>query len=576
MGNKGLGVLAAACLLVGCGEGSSVREAAEATASGASEDRTLTFGITQYPGTLNPIIENMSAKNIVLSMATRPLTTIDHDWEYACSLCVELPTLENGGAELRETADGRPGMKITWTLKPDLAWGDGTPVTTGDFRFAWEIGRHPQSGAIAMEMWRTVEEIEVVDDRTMVFYLDRRGFGYNNFFPFTPIPAHLERAVFEAAPAEYMNRTHYQTEPTNPGLYLGPYLITEVARGSHLGLERNPHWAGRTPWFDEIVVRTLEKTTTLEANLLSGNLDMIFGELGLSLDQALAFEKRHGDDYQVVYEPGLLYEHIDLNLDNPIIADVRVRQALMYAMDREQMVEQLFGGRNQVAATFVHPMDRPYTLDGVPVYTHDPERAAALLDAAGWPLGEDGLRRNAEGEPLQLQIMTTAGAKARELVEQVLQSQWRAAGIDVRIRNEAPRIFFGDTTRRREFDSMVMFAWVSAPEPVPRTVLHSSEIPTPDNNFAGQNYTGYRNPEMDQLILDIEEELDVDARMALWAEVQRIYARDLPVLPLYFRTNVHVMPPWLQGLRPTGHIISAAHWVEEWTRAAPETVAGMQ
>src|SRR3546814_4737474 len=77
-------------------------------------------------------------------------------------------------------------------------------------------------------------------------------------------------------------------------------------------------------------------TTALEANLLSGNVDMIAGELGLTLDQALAFEKRHGEDYQVIYEPSLLYEHIDLMLDNPILQDTRVRQALVYAIDRSE------------------------------------------------------------------------------------------------------------------------------------------------------------------------------------------------------------------------------------------------
>jgi len=565
MGYRIRGALLLVAVAAGCSDGSPAGSP-DGPASAATENRSLVFGITQYPSTLNPIIENMSAKSIVLGMATRALTTIDHDWEMACSLCTELPTLENGGAELVVLDDGTEGMRVRWELKPGLAWGDGTPVTTRDFRFTWEVGRHPRSGAIAMEVWRSTRDIELVDDRTMVAILERRVFGYNNAFFHSPLPEHLERSVFEDAPAEYMNRSLYQTDPTNPGLYLGPYVVSETARGSHIGLTRNPHWAGKQPWFDDITVRTLERTTTLEANLLSGNLDMIFGELGLSIDQALAFERRHGDNYQIVYEPGLLYEHIDLNLENPILQDLRVRQALMYALDREQMVQELFGGQQLVAATFVHPMDAPYTLDGVATYTHDPERAAALLDEAGWTLGDDGIRRNAAGEPLQLTIMTTAGAKLRELVQQVLQSQWRASGIDVRIRNEAPRIFFGETTRKRQYEAMAMFAWVSAPEPVPRTVLHSSEISTPENNFAGQNYTGYANPEMDELIEAIELELDEAARMDLWKRVQQIYARDLPVLPLYFRTNVHVMPTWLEGLRPTGHIITTTNWVEDWTR----------
>lgn len=535
----------------------------------SGDGSSLTIGITQYPSTLHPIIDTMVAKSVVLGMVSRSLATIDHDWERACGLCTELPTIGNGGAEPATVTgrDGEPvdGMRVRWELQPGLFWGDGTPLTTRDFAFTWEVGRHPQSGAISMELWRSIREIEIVDARTMVVHLDRRNINYNNFWPVTPIPEHLEREVFETAPAEYMNRTRYQTEPTHPGLYHGPYVVAETARGSHIRLTRNPYWTGKAPAFDHITIRTLERTTTLEANLLSGNIDMILGELSMGIDQALAFERRHGGAYQMIYETGLLYEHIDLNLDNPILADQRVRQALMFALDRDQMVEQLFDGRQQVARTFVHPRDFPYATEA-PSYAHDPARADALLIEAGWSRGPDGTRRNADGMPLQLELMTTAGDKLRELVQQVLQSQWRAVGIDVRIRNEAPRIFFGDTIRRRDFGAMAMFAWSSQPEPVPRTTLHSSEIPTAENNWAGQNYTGYANPEMDQLIDAVENELEPNERRPLWARIQEIYATDLPVLPLYFRTNVHILPPWLEGVRPTGHIITSTNWVEDWAR----------
>jgi peptide/nickel transport system substrate-binding protein len=226
---------------------------------------------------------------------------------------------------------------------------------------------------------------------------------------------------------------------------------------------------------------------------------MIAGELGLTIDQALAFEKRHGDKFQVTYKPGLIYEHIDLNLDNPILQDQRVRQALVYALDRQAISDQLFEGRQPVAVTSVSPLDWVAS-DDLPVYPHDPARAAALLDAAGWSELREGFRHNQAGEKLTLEIMTTAGNRSRELVEQVLQSQWRQLGIDVRIRNQPARVFFGETTSRRKFSAMAMFAWVSSPENVPRTTLHSGEIPSEANNWAGQNYTGFRNDQMDGLI----------------------------------------------------------------------------
>ena len=106
--------------------------------------------------------------------------------------------------------------------------------------------------------------------------------------------------MFEEDPAEYRNRTIFDTEPANPGLYFGPYRITEVSSGAFIVLEPNPTWWGDPPHFQRIVVKVIENTAALEANLLSGSIDMIAGELGLTIDQALAFEKRHGDQYQFV------------------------------------------------------------------------------------------------------------------------------------------------------------------------------------------------------------------------------------------------------------------------------------
>ena len=551
-------------IVAGCGPaGEQDENAAHRPSPDAAQ--TLTIGITQYPATLHPAIDPMVGKLYVLAMVMRSLTHFDHQWQLTCSLCVTLPTLENGLAVLETTPDGKPGIAVTWEIKPGATWGDGVPVTSRDAVFTWEVGRHPLSGVDAAEAYRSIYDLEVLDEKRFTMHLNRRTLEYNAATGLFLLPEHMEREVFERAPGEYMHRTRYDTDPTNPGLYFGPYRITETVRGSHVKLERNPTWYGKRPFFDEIVVRAMERTTTLEANLLSGTLDMIAGELGMQLDQALAFQRRHGDRFNVVYERGLLYEHIDLNLENPILGDVRVRRALLHALDREQINQQLFGGQQPVANTFVHPMDRPWT-DAVPTYPFDPARAATLLDAAGWRMSDDGIRRNAEGRPLRLELLSTAGDKSRELVGQVLQSQWRQAGIDLSIRNESPRIFFGETTRRRAFSGMAMYGIASTPEPAPRWILHSSEIPTADNNFSGLNFTGFADAEVDRLIEALENELDPQARMPIWHRIQEIYASQVPVLPLFFRTNPHILPKWLAGVRPTGHIVSSTDWVEDWAR----------
>lgn len=527
----------------------------------AAEHTTLTIGITQYPSTFHPSIDSMMAKAYVLGMTRRPITTYGPDWQLMCMLCTGLPTLENGGAERITTPDGKPGMKVTYTLDADARWGDGTPVSVDDVVFTWEVGRHPKTGVGNAEAYRRIYRIEKQDAKTFTLYYDRRTFDYNDISGFYLLPAHLEREKF-AEPLQYKHRTTYDSDTLHPGLWMGPYRIAAVETGSHVTLEQNPEWWGEPPHFERITVRVIPNTAALEANLLSGGIDMIAGELGLTTDQALAFAERHGDKFNMMFKPGLVYEHIDLNLDNPILADPKVRRALLHGIDRGAISEKLFAGKHPVAHTAVNPLDTVYA-DDVPTYGYDPEKAAALLDDAGWR--EDGrVRRNAEGQPLKLEIMTTAGNRSRELVEQVLQSQWRRIGVEVDIRNEPARVFFGKTVTQREFTGMAMFAWISAPESVPRTTLHSESIATADNNWSGQNYTGYSNPEMDKLIERIELELDDEKRKQLWRELQHLYASDLPVLPLYFRADPYVLPTWLTGVTPTGHQFPSTLWVEDW------------
>ncbi len=528
----------------------------------------LVIGMTQYPSSFNPNIGSMLAKSLVEGMTLRPITAWDPDWKLVCLLCTELPTIENGGAVIEEYAPGKKGIAVTYTLRPDLKWGDGTPVSTRDVAFTLEVGKHPQSGVAAAEGYRRILKLDIKDERTFTFHTDRVTFDYNALGDFRLLPAHVERPVFEANPAEYRNKSRFETDTTNAALWFGPYRIVKTVPGASVELERNPSWSGKAPYFRRIVFRIIENTAALEANLLSGSIDYVIGELGLSLDQALSFEKRHKDRFDVIYKPGLVYEHIDINLDNPLLADRRVRHALMLGIDREAISARLFEGKQPVAHSNVNPLDPMYS-PGARHYAFDAAAARKLLDEAGFSEIRGGVRQNAKGERLSIELATTAGNRNRELIQQVLQSQWKQIGIDVRLKVEPPRVFFGDTVNKRGYSGLAMYAWVSAPQSVPRTTLHSQEIPSQANNWSGQNSGGYKNPEMDRLLDAMEVELDVAKRKALFGEMQRIYTEDLPVLPLYFRSDVFVLPKALKGVRPTGHLNVSTLWVEDWRWANP-------
>lgn len=529
-------------------------------ASPAHAKDELVVGLTQMPGTWNPVISSMLAKSLIANMTARPLTAYDAEWKLVCLACTELPTVENGKARVIDLPDGKKGMEIDVELR-DLRWGDGVPVTTKDVAFTLEVGKHPLSGVASSEGYKRVLKLDVKDDRRFTMTIDRVTFDYNSS-ALLLLPAHIEKPIFEANPAEYRNKTAYDTQSTNPGLAFGPYRIVEIVPGSRITLEQNSTWTGEKPYFKRIVVKIIENTAALEANLLSGGVDYVLGELGLSLDQAIAFEKRHGAKYNVVYKPALIWEHIDVNLDNKLLADRRVRQAMLLAIDRKAISEKLFDGKQPIAHGGISDLD-PMFSPSARQYGYDPAAAKKLLDEAGFSTIRNNVRQNAAGERLSIELGTTAGNRVRELVAQVIQSQLRQVGIEVRIKAEPPRLFF-EVMNRRNYNALGMYAWVQRPGGVPRSTLHSKEIPTAENGWSGQNYPGYANPQMDKAIDDAERELDDDKRRALFAEIQKLAADDLPALPLFFRVDPFVIPKALKGVTPTGTLNSSTLWIEQW------------
>lgn len=531
-------------------------------------DKRLTIGISQFPSTLHPGIDSMMAKTYTLGFTRRPLIAYDQNWEKICMLCTEVPSYDNGRVKMETRADGSQGLAVSYTIHKDAKWGDDTPVTTKDIMFTWNVGKDSKVGITNYVLFsEDIVKITVKDDKNFTVHTDKVTCDYANLADFDVLPAHIEKAAYDKGGDVYRTETLYDTDTTNPALYNGPYVISDKQTGVSITLKRNPHWWGKEPYFDEIVLSTIENTNTLSAQLLTGQIDMISGELGLPMDQAATLEKRlkkqRDERFAFIYKPGLIYEHIDFNHDSPIFTDSRVRQALLYAINREVISEQLFDGKQPVAHHNVHPLDKIYYAD-IWKYDYLPEKALELLNEAGWRKGDDGLLKNADGETLSFAFQTTSGNKSRELVQQAIQENWAAIGVQAVIKNEPPRVLFGETLQKRKFDGGIMYAWLSAPENVPKTTLHSTMIPSEDNGYSGQNYVGFNNEEMDEMIDGLEVVCDAEPRNKYWRDMQSLHAEELPALPLYFRADVYIYPHGLKGLEPTGHQYPSSLWSENW------------
>ena len=310
-------------------------------------------------------------------------------------------------------------------------------------------------------------------------------------------------------------------------------------------------------------MRLLDNTAALQANLLSGDVDMTPAGIGLSIDQAVALQKQNPGRFRFIFKPQLSYEHIDLQMTNPILQDVRVRQALLHGIDVHAIVDRLFGGYGDVARSFINAID-PHFITDVPTYNFDPAKARALLDAAGWHPGPDGIRRNDKGERLSFEFATTSGNRVRELTQQVMQSQWKAIGLEVNIKNQPSRSFFGELLKKREFTGLVEFASTLEVNLPPFTRLTSPYIPSEANSWGGQNYSGIHDPGLDAALDAAQYELDPAKQQALWATAQQIYAGKLLALPLYFRVDPDIVPTWLTGYVATGKETQPTDRAELW------------
>jgi peptide/nickel transport system substrate-binding protein len=547
---------------------------AAATALAATAQR-MTIGISQEFENLNPIISQMAASRYIYYLVGHPLLSVDDEWKYVCQLCTELPSLENGRVQFVEPgeAGGERKLRVTWDILPDAKWGDGTPLTGKDVELSWRIGQSPNVSVGVKEPYQIVEAVEVDAQNPKRFSMlfNQARYDYlNQTSQLYIVPAHIEGPIWEKAKdstGAYEKQTGYATDPSNPGLYSGAYRIGEIKLGSHVQVVANEQFHGGRPAIEQFIVKLVPNTQTLEANLISRNIDMI-SELGITFDQALAFEKRIARDpslqvFQTKFRQGLTYEHIDLNLNNPILADLRVRKALIYAIDRQKLVDSLFEGRQQVALHNVHPLDVYYT-DDVVKYPYDLARAGQLFEEAGWKLGADGYRYK-DGEKFSLQLMTTAQNKTRELVQVFLQDQWKQAGVEITIRNEPARVFFGETVRKSKYPALAMFAWTSSPDRPPREMLHSSMIPTEANGHSGQNSGGWRSEVADRAFDAIQIEFDAEKRKELMKTMLREYTEQVPVIPLYMRSEISVVPSALQNYTMSGHLFYSTLRAQTWS-----------
>jgi peptide/nickel transport system substrate-binding protein len=493
---------------------------------------TVVVGLFGEPDSLLPGFSSLAVAREVSDTVFVRLTALDADWRPRASVAQEVPTLENGGWRL--LPDG--GMELTYRLRPGFRWHDGTPVTAGDAVFAWEVLRDPRTGAHQPDPALTA--MTAPDPQTLVVRWSARRHGANvDYYPL--LPRHLLEATFRSNPAA-LRTGPFASRPVGNG----PYRVVEWVPGRHIRLQAVEEYPEGRPRIPNLVFRFFASTAAAAAEEL--HVDATGG--------------RSRPGFELLRPPSSVFEHISLNLDHPWLQDRRVRQALLYALDRELIAARVgLGQLAEVARTWVPPAHAGHHA-GVRRYTQDADAARRLLAEAGWTPGPDGIVRNSAGERLELVISTTPGNLVREHAQDLLIERWRAVGVAVR--KENPPDFF-QRVRARRFQ-LALFAWVLSPQEDGFFLWHSSQVPSQANRFQGGNYPGWRHPDNDRLVEQAAQELAEGRRADLLRRQQDLWAEELPALPLWFRTTAVWVHPDLTGVKPSG-LPGGLTWnVHEW------------
>lgn len=539
----------------------------------AQEEKILRVGIGQEFDSLNPLNTSMLSAIYIYNMIGRNMSSLDHNMKWHPQVVDEVPSFKNKLAEIK-TVNGVKKLVSIWNIRSSAKWGDGVDMTCADFKFTWTVGRSNFVTVVNRDMYTDIEAIncdEKKPKRVEMIHATIR-WDFYKMFQFYILPKHLEEPVYAKYGQEkegYDRNSNYVKNPTNPGLYSGPFVISELKLGSHVLLKRNPYFYGKKPYFDKVLIRVIADTAALEANLISKQVDMV-ASIGFNMDQALLLEKRsakEGLPFEVRYVSGLTYEHLDINLDNPILKSKTVRKALLLAIDRQSMSQALFEGKQIVAPHFLTPRDPwfaklPKNLQKPAAYSK--KEAEKLLESEGWKIGTDGYRYK-EGKKLSIVLSTTASNRLRENVQTYIMDQWKKVGVEAISKNAIARTFFSDLMNHRKFEGTAMFAWTFLPEMPQGKFYHSRSIPSEANGWMGRNYSGYKNPKLDAMLDKLEVEMSESKRQAIVNQIVDIYVREHITIPLYYRVDISVVPKALKNYNMAGTQQTESLYVEEWS-----------
>jgi peptide/nickel transport system substrate-binding protein len=515
----------------------------------------LTLLYFQAPTVVNPHL-SPGTKDLSASRITyEPLASFDKDGELIPILAAEVPSLENG----QVAADG---LSVTWTLKQDVKWGDGESFTADDVVFTYQYVINPEVKSSSAGSYSDVESVEALDDHTVKVNFKQPTAAWATPFvgPFGMI---IPRHIFE----EYNGANFADASANLQAIGTGPYFVSEYRKEDVLIIggnavstvkiiyEINPHY--REP--DKPFFRKVELQGGGDLNLAGqaareGAVDFAWN---LALPEETLVDIESAGNVRVLALPSSFVERIMLNFTDPnketaagersslqfphpFLSDLQVRRAMSMAIDREAIAAPYGRGGKLTTNILVEPS---FFASPENAFEHNPQKAAGLLDEAGWiDSNGDGVREK-DGVELRL-VFQTSIQPLRQAAQEQVKKDLEAIGFAVELKQVDASIFLGppkDTTdtRRQFYTDLEEFAF-SNKSPDPAAYMAAwvcDQAAQEENDWSLPNWSRYCNPEFDKLFHQATAELDPEKRVELFVRMNELLIEDVAVIPLVNTTQ---------------------------------------
>lgn len=539
-----------ATLMVGCSSKN------EGNSSGQQKDGkdTIIYSMNTSPqGVFNPLISDISIDHYVESVVYSSLMTVNPKGEIEPYLAKEYKVSDDE-------------KTITYKLRDDAVWHDGEKVTAKDVAFTFtSMAAGDYTGGYYGDVQKikgaeayhdgkadSVEGIKVVDDSTVAIEFNNTyAPAVTNLGTVQILPEHVWGKI---TPGEWKNQTKLLNNPIG----CGPYKLTEYKSGSYVKFQAASDFFGGKAKTPNLVFKVINADTT-QAEFKNGSIDVANVEALRKADvDALTKE-----GYKTKAYPNFQFTYMGLNLRKDEFKDVKVRQAFMYAINRQGIVDKVVEGRGQIVNAPMLPSGWAYPeKSSLNDYKYDKEKAKTLLKEAGWEdRNNDGVVENSNGDKLELKLVCQTDNPVREKSAVVIQENLKDVGVKVEIDSMEFSAVMDKVVANHDFDLYMMGNTLSL-DPDPRPMWHSSAI-SHDKGVVGYNIVAYENKETDKLIEEGNATLDQAQRKEIYSKFGQILNKDVPETYLFCQDIERVYNPKLEGYEPStfNEFYNVQNWV---------------